>query len=111
MPAVNPGRLELETAQEILVEVFGARPSDVEEMIRLRLEGRSWGESRMELGKMGKRSGLSLLMWRVQMAMRLIGCPKPLSRVVPRGGHSHPEPAAPGVTGKPIRQPHSTCSR
>jgi hypothetical protein len=37
-PAVNPRRQELETAKEILAEVFGARPSDVEEMIRLRLE-------------------------------------------------------------------------
>jgi hypothetical protein len=29
-PAVNPRRQELETAKEILAEVFGARPSDVE---------------------------------------------------------------------------------
>ena len=41
-PAVNPRRQELETAKEILAEVFGTRPSDVEEMIRLRLEERSW---------------------------------------------------------------------
>jgi len=34
-PVVNPRRQELETAKEILAEVFGARPSDVEEMIRL----------------------------------------------------------------------------
>jgi len=40
-PAVNPRRQELETAKEILAEVFGTRPSDVEEMIRLRLEERS----------------------------------------------------------------------
>jgi hypothetical protein len=44
VPGVNPRRQELETAKEILAEVFGARPSDVEEMIRLRLEERSWGE-------------------------------------------------------------------
>jgi hypothetical protein len=44
MLAANPRRQELETAKEILAEVFGARPSDVEEMIRLRLEERSWGE-------------------------------------------------------------------
>jgi hypothetical protein len=37
-PVVNPRRQELETAKEILAEVFGAQPSDVEEMIRLRLE-------------------------------------------------------------------------
>ena len=30
--------------EEILAEVFGARPSDVEEMIRLRLEEMSWSE-------------------------------------------------------------------
>jgi hypothetical protein len=30
--------------EEILAEVFSARPSDVEEMIRLRLEERSRGE-------------------------------------------------------------------
>ena len=29
-PAVNPRRQELETAKEILAEVFGDRPSDVE---------------------------------------------------------------------------------
>jgi hypothetical protein len=40
MPAVNPRRQELETAKEILAKVFGDRPSDVEEMIRLRLEER-----------------------------------------------------------------------
>jgi hypothetical protein len=30
--------------EEILAEVFGARPSDLDEMIRLRLEERSWNE-------------------------------------------------------------------
>jgi len=44
MPAVNLRRQELETAKENLAEVFGARPADVEEMIRLRLEERSWSE-------------------------------------------------------------------
>jgi len=34
----------METTKEILAELFGARPSDVEEMIRLRLEERSWSE-------------------------------------------------------------------
>jgi hypothetical protein len=38
--------LELETAEEILAEVFHARPADVEEMIRLRQEERSWREER-----------------------------------------------------------------
>ena len=37
--------LELETAKEILAEVFGARPGEVEEMIQRRLEEKSWTES------------------------------------------------------------------
>jgi hypothetical protein len=35
---VNPRLLELETAKQILEEVFHARPSDVEDMIQRRLE-------------------------------------------------------------------------
>lgn len=38
---VNPRRVELETAKEILAEVFHVRPAEVEEMIRQRLEERS----------------------------------------------------------------------
>jgi hypothetical protein len=34
--------LELETAKEILAEVFHARPGEVEEMIQRKLEERSW---------------------------------------------------------------------
>jgi ribose 1,5-bisphosphokinase PhnN len=34
--------LELQTAKEILAEIFGARPGEVEEMIQRRLEERSW---------------------------------------------------------------------
>ena len=40
--AVSIRAQELETAKEILVEVFHARPSEVEEMIQRRLEERSW---------------------------------------------------------------------
>ncbi len=36
--------LELETAKEILAEVFRARPADVEEMILRRLEEQCLGE-------------------------------------------------------------------
>jgi hypothetical protein len=36
--------LELETAKEILAEVFHAGPGDVEEMIQMRLEERNWIE-------------------------------------------------------------------
>jgi hypothetical protein len=43
-PVVNPRCLELETAKEILAEVFGARPSDVDEMIQRELEERNWSE-------------------------------------------------------------------
>lgn len=39
---VNPMLLELQTAKEILAEIFHARPADVEEMIRSRLKERSW---------------------------------------------------------------------
>jgi|WetSurSiteA1Bulk_404760.scaffolds.fasta_scaffold05127_3 hypothetical protein len=42
--AANTSVLELETAKEILAEVFRARPADVEEMIQKRLEERDWGE-------------------------------------------------------------------
>ena len=38
---VSMKRAQLETAKEILAEVFGARPEDVEEMIQQRLEERS----------------------------------------------------------------------
>jgi hypothetical protein len=34
--------MELEVAKQILEEVFHARPSEVEEMIRNRLEEKSW---------------------------------------------------------------------
>ena len=36
--AVSGKALELETAKEILAEVFGTRPGEVEEMIQRRLE-------------------------------------------------------------------------
>jgi hypothetical protein len=39
---VNPRLLELQTAKEILGEIFHARPGKVEEMIQNRLEERSW---------------------------------------------------------------------
>jgi hypothetical protein len=38
--------LELETAKEILKEVFHARPSAVEDMILRRLEEKHWNEER-----------------------------------------------------------------
>ena len=36
--------IELQTAKEILAEVFHARPGEVEEMIQMKLEERSWDE-------------------------------------------------------------------
>jgi hypothetical protein len=39
---VNPRLLELQTAKEILGEIFHSRPGEVEEMIQNRLEERSW---------------------------------------------------------------------
>jgi len=46
---VNPRLLELQMAKQILEEIFHARPSDVDEMIRMRLEEKncskeSWQE-------------------------------------------------------------------
>ena len=43
-PMVSIRAMELETAKEILAEVFHARPGEVEEMIKSRLEERSGGE-------------------------------------------------------------------
>ena len=41
---INPRLMELETAKEILEEIFHARPSDVDDMIQRRLEEKSWNE-------------------------------------------------------------------
>ena len=41
---VNLRILELQTAKEILAEIFHARPGEVEEMIQNQLEERSWRE-------------------------------------------------------------------
>lgn len=40
----NGKAMELQAAMEILAEVFGTRPGEVEEMIQRRLEERSWAE-------------------------------------------------------------------
>ena len=40
----NGKALELQAAMEILAEVFGTQPGEVEEMIQRRLEERSWAE-------------------------------------------------------------------
>ena len=45
---VNSKALELESAKKILAEVFHARPSEIEEMIRRRLEERRWPDERSE---------------------------------------------------------------
>jgi hypothetical protein len=45
-PMVSIRAMELQTAKEILEEVFGARPGEVEEMIKSRLEERSWDEEK-----------------------------------------------------------------
>jgi hypothetical protein len=47
-PMVSIRAMELEMAKEILAEVFHARPGEVEEMIKSRLEERSWSEKREE---------------------------------------------------------------
>jgi hypothetical protein len=45
-PVASIRAMELETAKEILAEVFHARPGEVEEMIKSRLEERSRPEER-----------------------------------------------------------------
>ena len=45
---VSTKALELETAKQILSEVFHARPADVEEMILRRLEEIDWHEERVD---------------------------------------------------------------
>ena len=45
-PRVSIRAMELQTAKEILAEVFHARPGEVEEMINSRLEERSWDEDK-----------------------------------------------------------------
>jgi hypothetical protein len=44
-PVVSIRAMELETAKEILAEVFHARPGEVEEMIKSRLEESESGEN------------------------------------------------------------------
>ncbi len=46
---INPRLLELQTAKEILAEIFHARPAEVKEMIQSRLEERSWEAERMPI--------------------------------------------------------------
>jgi hypothetical protein len=41
---INPRLMELEMAKQILEEIFHARPSEVEEMIQMRLEEKSWSK-------------------------------------------------------------------
>ncbi len=43
---VNTRRAELETAKEILAEIFGVRRVEVEEMIRSRLDEGNWAVDR-----------------------------------------------------------------
>jgi len=45
---VSKKQLELETAKQILQEVFNARPADIEEMIHSRLEERDRHEERKD---------------------------------------------------------------
>ena len=50
-PMVSIRAMELETAKEILAEVFHARPGEVEEMIQRRLEERSSRREKREVGR------------------------------------------------------------
>lgn len=50
---ISSRRSELETAKEILAEIFGVRASEVEEMIQRRMEERSWEIKRTHLAEDG----------------------------------------------------------
>jgi hypothetical protein len=50
---VNPRLTELQTAKLILEEIFDTRPYDIEEMIQMRLEGRT------------RANFISVLRWRL----------------------------------------------
>ncbi len=50
---VNSRRAELETAKEILAEIFGVRAMEVEEMIQMSLEERSWEKEQTYLAEDG----------------------------------------------------------
>ena len=52
-PMASIRAMELETAKEILAEVFGARPGEVEEMINSRLEDR-WLDEREPVENIGQ---------------------------------------------------------
>ena len=58
-PMASIRAMELETAKEILAEVFGARPGEVEEMINSRLGERSWDEVN-EVNKVNKVNNICL---------------------------------------------------
>jgi hypothetical protein len=45
---VSTKKLELEAAKQILLEVFHARPEDIEEMIQQRLDERSCSDGRRD---------------------------------------------------------------
>ncbi len=49
----RPRCVELETAKEILAEIFGVRAVEVEEMIRSRMEEMSWVTENMHLAEDG----------------------------------------------------------
>jgi hypothetical protein len=44
--AANTSVLELDTAKEILAEIFHIRTDDVDEMIQMRLAEQDWGEQK-----------------------------------------------------------------
>ncbi len=50
---VKPKHAELETAKEILAEIFRVRPSEVVEMMQMRLEERSWAAKQTHLSEDG----------------------------------------------------------
>ena len=47
-PTANPRIIVLETANQNLEEIFHAKPSDVDEMIQMKLEEKSWRKENLQ---------------------------------------------------------------
>lgn len=77
----NPRFLELQEAKEIVAEIFQARPSDIEDMIKRRLHESSWAVKQMPTSAGLWAVAFSLVSSHGQeLQEREDGCEKELSR-------------------------------
>ena len=80
--------LELQTAKEILAEIFGARPGEVEEMIQRRLEERNWpsSPSRYEAHLLnGSRMTNGSILICGDLTIPIIASPRHMNNLLPTG--------------------------